>query len=185
MPTLTDLFRAELAEPLTAPPPDVPGLVLPPRGWTVTCGVTDVADEYVVHLPEHPGDLAMFTGLDDDGAAALLDLMPPGTLDDRQNDGPTLRRLLEAAVAHPEVVELHGYLVGPARPDERLSVEAVTVRAWSDLRVTHGHDGACECDELLDRVRALGIDDALSPPDEIRAVRPSADLDGGWYLWWD
>lgn len=184
---LTDLYRRRLATPLTRPAPDLPGLELPPRGWTVTSGVTEVVEPFVVHLPDDHGGLAGFYGLDGEAAAELLDRLPAAALTDRQNDAPTLGRILETAAEHPGLVEVHGYLVGPDRWDERITAEAFTVRAWNRLGVVEGHGDGCECQVLLERVRELGIDDALAPPHQIRPDTWPTDDDGvtGWYLWWD
>lgn len=186
-PTLTTLFRQQLAVPLTSSAPDLPGLELPPRGWTVTHGVTEVVEPFVVRLPENHEGLAIYEGLDGDAAADLLDRLPEPALSDRQGDGPSLRRALETAAEHPGLIEVHGYVVGPGRWDERITAEAITVRAWTRLRVIDGHGDQCECPVLLDRVRALGLDDALGPPTHVEPERWPADDDGvtGWLLWWD
>ena len=158
-----------------------------PRGWLVASGASDVIAPFVTRLPADDRDLARFAGLDAPAAAALLDLLTPDQLSDRQNDAPTLGSMLRAAVAHSGRVELHGYLVGPGRDDERITAEGVYVYVEPDLYITARHDDGCQCGELWKLVeRELGINDAVCFPHEVdfrlNRWRPEEPC---WSLWWD
>ncbi len=183
--TLAELYRRQLE----AADPEVPRT--PPPGWLLSTGVADVVEPFITRMPDDGADLARFAGLGATAAAELLRLLPPGELDDRQNWAPTLGTILRSAVAHPGLVEVHGYLVGPARADERLTAEGVVVRAWLDLDVTSTHEDGCQCGVLIDRVRdELGIADDEQPPDEVRplfegSAGSAAGTPTGWVLWWD
>lgn len=188
MPTpLRDLYAADLArvrgQP-DAPTTTVTGTV---RGWLLDCGVAALIEPFLTWRPSDPGDLARFAGLDGETAAALLDVLPPVELDDRQNDGPTLGTLLRAAAAHPDEVELHGYLVGPARVDERLTAEGLYAYVAPDLEISADHGPGCGCEELWRAVRRdLGVDDAIRMPDVITPrLNPWRPYEPCWSLWWD
>jgi len=157
------------------------------RGWLLSSGVTDIVAPFVTHLPADDGDLASFAGLGAPAAASLLDVLTPDQLSDRQNDAPTLGVMLRAAVARPGAVELHGYLVGPGRDDERITAEGVFVYAAPDLDITLRHDTGCQCADLWEMVRRdLGIDDAERFPDEInRRLNHWRPQEPCWSLWWD
>ena len=134
-----------------------------------------------------PRGWLLSTGLDGDTAATLLAVLPPVELDDRQNDAPTLGALLGSAAAHPDDVELHGYLVGPARTDERLTAEGLYAYGGPDVDVTPDHHPGCECARLWAWVQQeLGVDDAVRMPDEIRrTLNPWRPYEPCWSFWWD
>lgn len=183
---LTEIFQRHL-DALSTDPDNAADRFRGPRGWLLTSGVSDVVAPFVTQLPADDRDLAQFAGLDALAAASLLDLLTPDQLSDRQNDAPTLGAMLRAAVAHPGQVELHGYLVGPGRDDERITAEGVYVYVEPDLYITARHDDGCQCGELWDLVqRELGVDDALRFPDEVgyrlNRWRPEESC---WSLWWD
>jgi hypothetical protein len=117
----------------------------------------------------------------------LLAVLPAVELDDRQNDAPTLGTLLRATVEHTDEVELHGYLVGPGRVDERLTAEGLYAYVEPDLDITPGHHHGCECERLWALVqRDLGIDDAVRMPDSIAPrLNPWRPYEPCWSLWWD
>lgn len=73
-----------------------------------------------------------FAGVRGDSARQLLGKLPPRALAEAVPGGPTLRSTLLAAARHPGRVELGGYLVGPDRSDERISVENVDVYAFEN-----------------------------------------------------
>jgi hypothetical protein len=204
--------------PSTTSPTPVPAQAAPParpRGWTFAVGVPDLVAPYAP-----TDDVAWFRSLLDDGsppsarphtwhsgllsyaglgsteAEALLRRLPPDVLDDRQNLSPTLGAFLRAAVAHPRVVELIGYCVGPDRSDERLSVTGVLIYARPELHVETPrpwegdrgrHSDACQCAELWALAcDEYGLGDAEAPPDEFGPYwsrhRPAEQ---SWRLWWD
>lgn len=157
------------------------------RGWLLDRGVVDLVEPFLTWRPADDGDLARYAGLDGETARALLDALPAVELDDRQNDAPTLGTLLRAAAEHPDEVELHGYLVGPARVDERLTAEGLYAYVAPELDITPGHHHGCECERLWSIVqRDLGVDDAVRMPDSISArLNPWRPYEPCWSLWWD
>ncbi|MFC8598787.1 hypothetical protein [Isoptericola sp. NPDC057191] len=131
-------------------------------------------------------------------AAGLLGRLDPEVLaSERQNLGPTLGTVLRAVVRHPDRLLAEGYVIGPLRCDERVTVTAVLLRTDRPLRIERRHDDGCECDDVLRTLTALGVDDMDAPPDEITpcwgpaclATPPGAegaDDDEPWYrAWWD
>jgi hypothetical protein len=183
---LTAVFRDQLDQVLAVSGADIDSDV-GPRGWLLSSGVTDVVGPYVTHLPLDDGDLARFCGLGAPAAQALLERLTPTQLSDRQNDAPTLGTLLRAAVAHPGQVELHGYLVGPVRGDERITAEGVWLYVAPDLDISPRHDPGCQCDELWTIAqRDFGLDDAHCSPHELtRRINPTRPTEPCWSLWWD
>lgn len=160
---------------------------LRPQGWLLDAGVPEIIAPHVTHVPTDSGDLIRYAGLGAAAAAHLLDCLPAAELEDRQNLAPTLGSMLRAAVAHPGRVEVHGYVVGPAREDERLTAEGVVVYGLPEFTLTGHREGRCQCAELFDAVCTdLGIDDAEAPPDEITPWSSrSRPGERGWRLWWD
>ena len=182
-PTLRVLFQGHLDALADAGTPGHTG----PRGWTVASGTAVVVGPHVTYLPTGPEDLAYFHGLGAGAAASLLSRLTEVQLADRQGDAPSLGNLLRAAVANPGVVELHGYLVGPARTDERITAEGIYVYDRPELTVTPGHGPGCQCAELWEYIQLdLSVDDARWMPNEMRsrvnAWRPGEPC---WSLWWE
>ncbi len=186
-PTLRDLYARQLdavrGDPMASSTTDLGA----PRGWLLSTGAVDLVEPFLLRLPADDGDLARYAGLDGDTAATLLAVLPPVELDDRQNDAPTLGALLGSAAAHPDDVELHGYLVGPARTDERLTAEGLYAYGGPDVDVTPDHHPGCECARLWAWVQhELGVDDAVRMPDEIRrTLNPWRPYEPCWSFWWD
>jgi hypothetical protein len=185
-PTLRDLYSPQLerirADPTT---PQVTDLG-EDRGWLLSAGVPDVVQPFVTRTPLDDADLATYAGLDAAAAAVLLSRLTDDQLADRQNDAPTLGTLLRAAAEHPDDVEVHGYLVGPARRDERLTAEGIDVYGVPDLDITPGHHAGCECDALFALVQELGVTFAEWPPDSmVTRVNPWRPNETCWHLWWD
>ncbi|WP_315094402.1 hypothetical protein [uncultured Cellulomonas sp.] len=148
-----------------------------PVGFTLDAGVPALVVPHVEWVGPDL-DFLPFTGLGADAAGALLDRLDAGVLDVRTGAGPTLRTALRAAVAHPGVVLLTGHVVGPGRDDERLTVEGAHLHD----PVLAGLDRAAVA-AAWQRVVALGLDDALGSPDELRA--PTEDEPDAWTVWWD
>ncbi|WP_432510308.1 hypothetical protein [Kineococcus sp. SYSU DK001] len=160
-------------------------------GWTL--GLLDVVEPYVLGRLHDARDVVRFRDLPWTAAAQLLQRLTPGQLADKQNAAPSLGSLLVAAVGHPREVELHGYLVPPARSDERITAEGLVVYDHPELdefRIVDSEDpceeSGCECTAFWASVQAsFGLDDAARGPDVVvprpcpRTGRP------GWYLWWD
>lgn len=110
-------------------------------------------------------------------AQRVLDALPSGMLDAHDGDGPTLRRALEATVAHPGRVGLSGLAIGPVRDDERLLVDTVVVAEDDVLRRLGPH----QAKDAYARLVTLGVDDAARPPDRTSRRRDRA----AWTFWWD
>lgn len=179
-----------------------------PRGWSVRAGVWRLLAQWSEALRplagQAPGgglvpagldsqgaprrDYVPFAGMDAAGAAALLEALPQEALGDRQNLAPSLGSLLRACSRAGDTLRLSGYGIGPQRPDERVSVEAVWVSDpdLAGYKVSAGHAPGCACQELWDQVRRRYDLDYESVPDEVLWLRPEwADGRQGWWLWWD
>ncbi|EPD30368.1 hypothetical protein [Gleimia europaea] len=167
-------------------------LVEEKRGWTTEIGIKRILEPYMACMDSNQADeeLESFTpfhGLGAPAAQTLLKLLPSQQLQGRQNYGPTTLQLLEAATTHPGEVELVGYAIGPARPDERVSIEGFVYYGAPDFHVEPFHELTCECDALWEHLeQKLVLDSALDRPDEIRKIRPSWNPGReGWWVWWD
>jgi len=136
--------------------------------------------------PPGPTDIVPFTRLEGPAAAELLDVLAPSDLEDRQNDAPRLRAILEATAAQPDRLEVHGYAVGPGRCDERVTAEGLYVRFDDEVRLPRRHDDGCDCERLWSYVvDELGLDDdGARRPDEILPTY-RVDDECWWRLWWD
>lgn len=150
-----------------------------PRGWTVERGVLGLVAPAVDAAASMPPDFLRFAGLGAAQAGRLWDVVPADNLLDRQNDAPSCGSLLRACAQNPGRVELLGYVVGPGRDDERLSLEGFVCHGSAPARpAATGADW-----EELRRALRLG---SCAPPDEFRVVaarsRPGA---WAWRAWWD
>lgn len=172
------------------------------RGWLLRTGVVDLVEPFVTSMPADPGDLTRFAGLDGTTAGLLLERLSADRLADRQNHAPTLGTLLGVAAAYPDEVELRGYLVGPERADERLTVEGLDLygvgallapeQAGAPIAATDVEADVRRMDPdatamlVWGLVQHLGVDDATGPPDavteQVTAWRPNETC---WSLWWD
>jgi hypothetical protein len=159
------------------------------HGWLLDTGLDGPLEPLLVTDSLGAISFYRFTLLDGDAASRLLDLLDEEYLArERQNDGPTIGAVLRAVAAHSDGLLAHGYVVGPGRCDERLTVEGVLVRTDRPVDVATDDGRAA----LLDHVRACGIDDMRVPPHEIApwwGFAFGSDDGGGdehWYrLWWD
>ncbi|AEG42974.1 hypothetical protein [Isoptericola variabilis] len=166
------------------------------HGWMLEDGLDTVLEP--VLRQDTYGAQAFYRFFDLDGAAAetLLDRLDPGYLaEERQNDGPSIGAVLRALAAHPDRLRAHGYVVGPGRCDERITVEGVLVRTDDELVVDRHHSRSCQCEHLVRYVAEdLGIDDMRVPPHEVgpwwgfsfNAPADEGEDEERWYrLWWD
>ena len=133
-------------------------------------------------------DYMPFHDLGPQAAARLLEVLPEAQLADRQNLAPTLGSLLRACARADGRVRLSGYAIGPRRPDERVTVEALWIADPDllDMEVHDEHDEGCRCRVLWDTVRERYELDARALPDEMRPMR--RQWTHGWvgtWLWWD
>ena len=139
-------------------------------------------------LDEPGDDYTPFHDLGPQAAARLLQVLPAAQLADRQNLAPTLGSLLRACARADGRVRLSGYAIGPRRPDERVTVEALWIADPDllDMEVHDEHDEGCCCRVLWDTVRERYGLDARALPDEMRPMRRwwTHGPIGTW-LWWD
>ncbi|MCL3860961.1 hypothetical protein [Actinotalea sp. K2] len=169
--TLATLWQHQLDEVLADPHEPRQG-ENGARGWLLDAGVPDVIDPYLTEMPASPSGLVGFAGLDAAGSALLLERLPVERLADRSDDAPTLGALLLAAVRHPVDLELHGYLVGPGRLDERLTVEGLFVYVVGELMMPP------------DVERDLGLHAGRGPDEILRRTNPWRPNEDCWSLRW-
>ena len=139
-------------------------------------------------LDEYEDDYTPFHDLGPQAAARLLQILPEAQLADRQNLAPTLGSLLRACARADGRVRLSGYAIGPRRPDERVTVEALWIADPDllDMEVHDEHDEGCCCRVLWDTVRERYGLDARALPDEMRPMRRQwTHGQVGTWLWWD
>ncbi|WP_278236112.1 hypothetical protein [Isoptericola sp. AK164] len=193
-PELVDVTTAWRAEERLAADPDARHHWCADRhGWLLRRGLDEVLGPVLMPDAWGAASFYRFVDLDASVATALLDRLDPRYLAaERQNDGPSLGTVLRAVVAHPDRLRAHGYVVGPGRCDERVTVEGVLVRTDDAFVLGDHHGPGCQCDELERVVAALGVDDAHVPPHEVTRWwgRPGdlSPQESGehWYrLWWD
>lgn len=159
-------------------------------GWTYD--LLEIVEPYVLGRPEGEGDVARFRDLPWTAAARLLQAVPREGLADRQNGAPSLASLLVAAVGHPREVELHGYLVPPSRPDERITGDGLVIYDHPELEEfllvesdDPCEDTGCECRAFWTSVQAsFGLEDAEQGPDLVVPRTCLRTGRQGWYLWW-
>ena len=157
-------------------------------------GAEDLGGDAEGPVLDEPGDDAPFDDytpfhdLGPQAAARLLEVLPEAQLADRQNLAPTLGSLLRACARADGRVRLSGYAIGPRRPDERVTVEALWIADPDllDMEVHDEHDEGCCCRVLWDTVRERYGLDARALPDEMRPMRRQwTHGQVGTWLWWD
>ena len=157
-------------------------------------GAEDLGGDAEGPVLDEPGDDAPFDDytpfhdLGPQAAARLLQILPEAQLADRQNLAPTLGSLLRACARADGRVRLSGYAIGPRRPDERVTVEALWIADPDllDMEVHDEHDEGCCCRVLWDTVRERYGLDARALPDEMRPMRRQwTHGQVGTGLWWD
>lgn len=188
-----------------------------PRGWTVKTGVFDAIKPYLDELTtftEQPlrfsgsgdqsyrnwpfPDYMRFSGLRGTVCSLLYELLPASQLADRQNNSPTLGSLLQAAATRPTEVSLTGYVIGPQRFDERISIEALVwvdtappnkeweeTKLWEHIAMQHGLNDAMS---LPDEIMCLGEFPRWASIDEKARAQPDQsgpDTVKKWWIWWD
>ncbi|WP_418275282.1 hypothetical protein ACNHYB_10455 [Isoptericola jiangsuensis] len=161
------------------------------HGWMLRAGLDRTLAPVLLPDADSSAGFSRFDHLGPRTARDLLRRLPPDYLAaHRQNDGPTIGAVLRAVVAHPGRVLAHGYVVGPLRCDERVTVEGVLLRSDDDLVVASHCSPWCQCDVLGRLAAACGVDDALVPAHEVTRTAgpqgPPAGVAEHWYrLWWD
>lgn len=157
-----------------------------PEGPDFDAGFWGDDEDLVLDEPED--DYTPFHDLGPQAAARLLQILPEAQLADRQNLAPTLGSLLRACARADGRVRLSGYAIGPRRPDERVTVEALWIADPDllDMEVHDEHDEGCCCRVLWDTVRERYGLDARALPDEMRPMRRQwTHGQVGTWLWWD
>ena len=126
--------------------------------------------------PTHADDGSVhFAGAGAGFARATYAEYPPGALNARRGNSPTLRHLLAACTRNPGRVEFGGYAIGPDRADEGIVADRVFL-------FTDATDGA---DAWRQAAGDYGILGALAPPDEVRLVDvPWRPGEKAWLLAW-
>lgn len=124
-------------------------------------------------------------------ARTLLNILPAANLDDQQNEAPMLGDLLRACLSHPQHITLSGYVVGPQRYDERVSVDALRI---TNSSIEPGASGF-SCEPVGEErvamwqtlAQYLGLEATVSNmPDEMIPSPPTTPGQGcSWWLWWD
>lgn len=90
------------------------------KGFTSKPEIQEILAPYLAK--EVVGNMQKFDGLPAGKAADLLKLLPKAHEEDRQNNGPTWKRLVEVGLEFGQVW-FYGYLVNDQRDDERVSIE--------------------------------------------------------------
>lgn len=162
------------------------------HGWLLDDGL-DVLLEPVLAGSTSPG-FYPFAALDERTAAGLLERLDEVELaTQRQNLGPSLGAVLRAVVRHPDRVRAQGYVVGPLRCDERITVTGVLLRPGQVGHLEPRHGPGDEAADVLRALAGVGVDDMHGPPDEVapwRGRRPDDGAPAGteepWFrVWWD
>lgn len=137
-------------------------------------GAYSVGDRTVTYA--NGEGLTRFAGLGGLEARLIGSAMTRKQLSERQNDGPTTSSILAAAARNPGTVEVHGYVVGPDRSDERFTAEGVFL-----------YDGTITSHEqAMDAARDRFGLDHLAGPSEVSLVENSwRPGEKAWRLWWD
>lgn len=156
-------------------------------GWTskilpYTLDYSDCSTQYTAVGENYTGEDVVGTNLTDfkNGDAALaqhlLDTVPKQNLkDERQNLSPTVGNILKFVKKHPGQVSFDGYVVSGERPDERLSIEKVSVTP--ELL---GLDENATKDEAYEKLHGLELGE-VAPPDETWWDAKQ----NRWDFWWD
>lgn len=124
-----------------------------------------------------------FKGLTAEVAAHLLTQLPARFREERHNDGPAFGSLVKVATAY-EGILLEGYVVGPPRDDERVTLTGIWIPAslvwYSRVSQAPNH----QMFDVLQMVsRVLDELDAAIPPDELDQCNFCGKA--FWRAWWD
>lgn len=167
------------------------------HGWMLDSSLDAVLDPIVTGATLSDNSFYRFTHLDSQIARSLIERLPAAYLDtERQNDGPTIGTVLRAVVEHPDDLRAHGYVIGPGRCDERITVEGVLLRVDQELHFCSPYEQGprpnCDCERLFALLQNdFGIDDARRPPHELGRWWAGVPENGNthddtWYrVWWD
>lgn len=161
-----------------------------PKGWTIHRGVHEIlgaTQEFIFGDPS----FSRFRSAQAQQVSDLLDVLPPENLDDYQNMAPSFGDLARACITHPHSVTVSGYIIAPPRPDERVTIDGITLHAnpvEDELRVRFEKDAQAEWLNVWTAVAGyLGLEASKEhAPDELKAY-PDPDRQGQycWWIWWD
>lgn len=203
---LSDVFTAQLREPLMG----TSSYSFGPRGFTAGA-VADTLSPFASssYFPSNfrddgtpaMGDIFWVDGVTADAATRLEKTLPKRVLAQGHNDGPPAAKLLAAARKHPGKVELGGYVVGPSRPDERVTfdqallfddalADSVPTQPGGDASNEDWFDYASDVGRFASRVKArYGIsitDEQGDPTCDIHVREPKwRPGEKAVYLFWD
>ena len=166
------------------------------HGWLADAGLDTVLAPLLCGPMYGDDAFFRFAALGADSAAALLAALPEEYLaTERQNDSPTIGKILRAVVAHPDRLLAHGYVIGPARCDEPITTEGVLLRTGREYRLCELYVPPTPDRECADLYRVLvddfGVDDAHTHPHELDRFHyyewtPDGYQGEPWYrAWWD
>lgn len=125
--TLPALLREQEKWARTQPEREFAPPARQPVGWIVECGAADVLAPFA-RLPEYASEYIEIWRLDAPAAATLLDLLPESELAYREGDPrPGVGDALQCVAENPGVVSAFGYLHGPDRGLECLTIRGVTI----------------------------------------------------------
>lgn len=118
-----------------------------------------------------------FAGADAVSAAMLEPELPPTNKAATHNDSPAAGAVLAAVQAEPGRYEFGGFIIGPDRTDERVSIESVHVYAHNQ-----SDDPANRQAVIAELASKMGG----APPDELDLVDvPWRPGERAWRAWWD
>lgn len=160
------------------------------HGWTVESGVKEILGAHKEFIFGDPS-FARFNSADEHQISQLAEVLPAGNWDDYQNASPTLGDFVRACLTHPGQVKLSGYVIGPPRHDERVTVDGLTLEKCpveeSILAAFEEEAGQNRLSVWQSLGTFLGIDAGeTNVPDEMLRF-PIEGKEGcfGWWLWWD
>lgn len=156
-------------------------------GWTskilpYTLDYSDCSTQYCAVEDSYTGqddigtNLTRFKNGDAALAQHLLDTVPKHNLEnERQYEAPTVGSILKFVKKHPGQVSFDGYVVSGERPDERLSIDTVSVTP--ELL---GLDKNATKDDAYENLHDWGLGE-VAPPYETRWD----ENQNRWNFWWD
>lgn len=176
------------------------------RGWTTRKQIRRILQPFMDARmrTDSPSEalhsFQTYRDLDARGAQLLLSTLPLANLSERQNLAPTCEAMLKACAVGRGAVRVSGYAVGPARTDERVTVDGLIYQSdaecilctYPSSAVENPQKGSKGCAHLWRRFRSeLQLQSALDSPDEFQRVRletvgrPGTSQKNAWWLWWD
>lgn len=98
-----------------------------PSGYTIDPDLQQVLAPHLRQVETPKGPLTVFDDMDGDVLAEVVDRLPRAHQWDRRKGGPTMRRLVDLAAAHPDI-RFSGLVIGPGDPArEGVRVQMITI----------------------------------------------------------